>query len=213
MDEPFDEARQEASRDQPGSGAGNPPMQIWWLVRLARACYLGAFAAAFFCVVVGLQQAKLDELEASIRPVRARLIATEIKEWIEGHDNWATFGTFQIESGDYQGRAEGNLIPLSYYETHRLQRRARPVSRAKAATFLAGWEIGQEYAGYIYPDAQDRIFFELPGAEANARMTTRLGVTSAIFLTLGVVVSRCVAYLTRPGRIRTSIDNCCLDSH
>jgi hypothetical protein len=37
-----------------------------------------AFAATFFCVVVGLQQARLDELEASLRPVRARLIATEV---------------------------------------------------------------------------------------------------------------------------------------
>jgi hypothetical protein len=173
---------------------------MWWLVRLARACYLGAFATAFFCVVLGLQQARLDDFEASVRPVRARLIASEVKEWIEHHDDWAAFGTFEIESGDYQGRAEGNLIPESFYAAQVQRRRHLKIPRAKAETFLGGWEIDQEYDGYIYPDAQDRIFFELPGAEANARMVRRLGITSAVFFTLGVVASRYISYLTRRKR-------------
>jgi hypothetical protein len=110
----------------------------------------------------------------------------EVKEWIEHHDDWAALGTFQIESGDYQGRAEGNLIPESFYAAQVQRRRHIKIPRAKAETFLGGWEIGQEYDGYIYPDAQDRIFFELPGAETNARMVKRLGITSAIFFTLGL---------------------------
>jgi hypothetical protein len=192
------EETRQAAGDQGEDAAAPYSKRVAWLVWLARACYLGAFATAFFCVVAVLQQARLDEFEASIRPVRARLIAKEVKEWIEGHDNWAAIGTFQIESGEYQGRAEGNFIPLSYYETHRLRRRHRPVTRDKAETFLAGWEIGQEYDGYIYPDAKDRIFFELPGAEKNARMAWRLGITSAVFFTLGVVASGYVSYRTRP---------------
>jgi hypothetical protein len=165
------------------------------LVWLARACYFGAFTAAFFCVGARLQQSKLDELEASLRPVRARLIAKQVKEWFEGNDNWAAFGTFQIESGDHQGHAEGNLIPERLYESHDGTGGNKP--RSEAETFLAGWEIGQQYDGYIYPDAKDRIFFELPGAEENARKTRRMGVTSAVLLTLGILASACVGYVTR----------------
>ena len=89
----------------------SPSKRVTPLVWLARACYLGALVAAVSCVVKQLQQSRLGELEADLRAVRARLVATELKEWVEGHDNWAAFGTYQIESGDYQGRAEGNLIP------------------------------------------------------------------------------------------------------
>jgi len=197
MGELLDEAMQEASRDQRGCGAAPRPKRMWWLDRLARACYLGAFATAFFCVVLGLQQARLDELEATLRPVRARLVATEVKEWIEGNDNWAPFGTFQIESGDYQGRAEGDLIPESFYAAQVQRRRFIKIPRAKAETFLAAWEIGQQYDGYIYTDAKDGIFFVPPAAGENARMVRRLGATSAVFLMLAVATSRCVAYLTR----------------
>ena len=66
-----------------------------------------------------------------------------------------------------------------------------------AVKFLAPWEIGKTYDGYVHTDASDGIFFELPGAETNARMAWRLGITSAVFLTLGVAASGCVAYLTR----------------
>ncbi len=181
--------------------ARTPASRLETVVRyVARLCYLAAFAAGFFCVIFSLQQAGLDELEATVRPVRARLISTEVKQWIEGHDNWYASGTFEIESGEFQGRATGSLIPHSFYED-RLPGRSRSsypsIPRGEAAKFLALWEIGRTYDGYVHSDASDRIFFELPGAETNARLVWRLGITSAVFLTLGVVASGCIAYLTR----------------
>ena len=166
---------------------------------LARMCYLAAFVAAFFCVGLYLQQAKLDELEASLRPVRARLMATEVKEWIEGHDDWYAIGTFQIESGDYRGRAEGNLIPQSFYNSRHMSRHDSysSIPRAEAEKFLPPWEIGKAYDGYIYPDAKEHILFELPGAKVNALNATRLGTTAGLLLALGLVASSCAAFIKR----------------
>ena len=160
-------------------------------------CYVVALVAAFFCVGRSLQQAEFESLEAEIQPVRARLVAKEVNEWIEGHDDWAAFGIFEIEPGDYQGRAKGDLIPESFYEARDLRRVESLVPRADAEKFLPSWKIGNVYDGYIYPDAKDRIFFDLPGAEANALETRRLGYISGIFLTLGLVASCCVVYVAR----------------
>jgi hypothetical protein len=174
---------------------------------LARFCYL----AAFFCVVLSLQQAKLDELETTVRPVPARLVATEVKQWIEGRDDWYASGTFEIESGEYQGRVTGSLIPQSFYRD-RLPGRSRSsypsIPRGEAAKFLAPWEIGKTYDGYIHADARDHIFFELPGAELNALRVRQLRNTSGIFLVLALVASGCVAYASRrrkEGRIDTTV--------
>ena len=137
-----------------------------------------------------------------LNPVRARLVATEVREWLEGNNDWAAFGVFEIESGDFAGRAEGNLIPQSFYTAHRLRRHNRDggyasIPRAKAETFLANWRIGQDYDGYIYPDARDHIFFELPGAETNARMVKNLATTAGIFLALGLLASISAAHIVR----------------
>jgi hypothetical protein len=175
------------------------PKLVKSLRLLAGLCIVVGLVAGFSCVVLSLQQAKFDALEAELKPVRARLIATEVKEWIEGHDNWYAMGNFEIESGDHRGRAEGNLIPQSFYEARGLNRPGSydSIPRAEAAKFLTGWEIGKIYDGYIWPDAKDRIFFELPGAESNALNVRRLGYTSGILLTLGLVASCYVAYVTR----------------
>lgn len=188
-----------AAADQTAN-AGQPVSllaeRLGWL---AGMCYLAAFIAAFFGVGLYLQQAKLDELEASLQPVRARLMATEIKEWIEGHNDWSAFGTFEIESGAYSGRAEGNLIPQSFYDSRHMSRydSYSSIPRAEAEKFLAPWEIGKAYDGYIYPDAKERIFFELHGAKANALYATRLGTTTGLFLALGLVASSCAAFIKR----------------
>jgi hypothetical protein len=175
---------------------------------LASFCYLAAFAAGFFWVVLSLQQARLDELEATIRPVRARLVAKEVTQWFEERDDWYALGTFEIESGEFQGRATGDLIPRSFYEDLRGYRGPKPpIPREVAAKFLAPWEIGKTYDGYVHSDASDRIFFELPGAEVNALRVRQLGNTSGIFLALALVASGCVKYaLRRPkeGRIDTT---------
>jgi hypothetical protein len=176
-----------------------PASKLETVVRyVASLCYLAALAAGLFCVVLSLQQARLDELEATVRPVRARLVATEVKQWIEGHDNWYAVGTFEIESGEFQGRATGNLIPQRFYE----DRNFRPggyssIPRGEAATFLALWEIGKTYDGYVHSDISDRIFLERPGAELNALRVRQLLNTSAIFLALAFIASACLEYASR----------------
>jgi hypothetical protein len=179
-----------------------PPASILEAVvrYVARFCYLAAFAAGFFCVVLSLQQSRLDELEATIRPVRARLVATEVKEWIEGRDDWYASGTFEIESGEHQGRATGSLIPRSFYEDRLRGSRHSSypsIPRTEAAKFLAPWVIGKMYDGYVHTDASDQIFFELPGAELNARRVTQLRNTAAIFLALALAGSGYLACAAR----------------
>lgn len=197
----WDEFEREVSAagDQ-AARAGQPvPLLARRIGWLAGICYLAAFVAAFFCAGLYLQQAKLDELEASLRTVRARLMATEVKEWIEGHNDWSAFGTFQIESGEYRGPTEGSLIPQSFYTSQNFRQHGSysSIPRAEAEKFLAPWEVGKEYDGYIYPDAKEHIFFELPGAKVNALNTSRLGGTAGLLLAIGLVASSCAAYVKR----------------
>ena len=98
-----------------------------WMTRLGwlgGAGYVAALGSLFFALTLSIDQRRLEELEASAVPIRARLVAMETKEWIEGHNNWYARGLFDIESADYQGRAEGNLIPQSFYRQHRCAPRA-----------------------------------------------------------------------------------------
>jgi hypothetical protein len=167
---------------------------------VAGISYLAACVAVVSCIIYSLQQGRLDELEAELRPVRARLVATEVKEWIAGNDDWAAFGTFEILSGDEQGRATGNLIPQSFYQSYGLRRergRDPSIPRDEAEKHLPSWEIGRIYDGYVYPDTKQYIFFELPGAALNALLLRRFAVAGAILLTLGLTASTAVAYLKR----------------
>jgi hypothetical protein len=167
---------------------------------VAGIAFPAAFIAAVLCIFYSLQQGRLDELEAELRPVRARLVATEVKEWIAGNDDWAAFGTFEIVSGDEQGQATGNLIPQSFYQSYGLRRqRGRDplIPRDEAEKHLPSWEIGKVYDGYVYPDAKEHIFFELPGAAQNALLMRRFAVAAAILLTLGLIAFASVAYLKR----------------
>lgn len=57
--------------------------------------------------------------------------------WPNGYD-WSAFGTFEIESGDYHGRATGDLIPQSFYEDRDMRHDSSysSIPRAEAAKFL-----------------------------------------------------------------------------
>lgn len=169
------------------------PVAAAMLGWVALVCYASAFAAAFFCIGNYVDQRRLADLEASLRPVQARLVATEVKESGDDRNNWSAFGTFEIESGDYQGRADGSLVPQSH---RRNSNEDVDISQAEAQEFLASWKVGKIYDGYVYPEYKDHIFFELPG-EANARLVRRLRNWSGIFLACGLVTSICIAWLKR----------------
>jgi hypothetical protein len=180
---------------------GSPPSRLAvGLAWVARMGYLAAGMAAVSCIIYSLQQGRLNELEAELRPVRARLVATEVKEWIAGNDDWSAFGTFEVLSDDEQGRATGDLIPQGFYESRGLRGHGGEYSsipRNEAEKFLASWEIGRVYDGYVYPDTKDHIFFKLPGAAQNALNVRRLAIAGAILLTLGLIASAGVGYVRR----------------
>lgn len=168
-----------------------------WMTRLRAACYLVALGSLFFALTMSIEQGRLEELEASAVPIRARLVAMETKEWIVGHNNWYAHGLFDIESADYQGQGEGNLIPRSFYRQHRSHRGRNKVPQSVAARFLSGWEIGKTYDAYHYPDLPGGIFFELPGAQTNALARRRLLYAAGGFFLLGVFVSGAIGWLKR----------------
>lgn len=168
-----------------------------WMTRLGRlraVGYVSALGSLFFAISLSISQRRLEELEASAVPIRARLVAMETKEWIKGHDNWYVRGLFDVEPAHRRGQAEGNLIPASFYRQHHLHSR-HAVPQPVAASFLSAWEIGKTYNGYIYPDASEHIFFELPGAQTNA-LTRRYMLSAAgVFFLLGVFASVAIGWI------------------
>jgi hypothetical protein len=174
-----------------------------WMTRLGwlgGAGYVAALGALFFALTLTIEQQRLEELEASAVPVRARLVAMDTKEWIEGHNNWYARGVFDIVSTEFQGRAEGDLIPRSFYRQHhvRASRRNRnKVPQPVAASFLSAWEIGKTYGAYLYPDVPDHIFFELPGAQTNALAIRRLLCAAGAFFLLGALASLGIGWIKR----------------
>jgi hypothetical protein len=174
-----------------------------WMTRLgwlSAASYVVALGSLFFALALSIDQRRWEELDASAVPIRARLVAMETKEWIQGHNNWYARGLFDIESADYQGRAEGNLIPESFYSQHHLRGRGsrnNKVPQPVAARFLFAWEIGETYDGYLYPDVPNHIFFELRDAQANAFAIRRLFVAAGGCFLLGVLVSTAIGNLKR----------------
>jgi hypothetical protein len=174
-----------------------------WMTRLGwlrAAGYVAALGSLFFALSLSIEQQRLEELEASAVPIRARLVAMDTKEWIEGHNNWYARGQFDIDSADIQGRAEGDLIPRSFYRQHHVRasrRNKNKVPQPVAASFLSAWEIGKTYDGYVYPDVPDRIFFELPGAQTNALAIRRLFGASGAFFLLGIFASLGIGWIKR----------------
>jgi hypothetical protein len=174
-----------------------------WTTRLGwlrAAGYVAALGSLFFALCLSIEQQRLEELDASAVPIRARLVAMETKEWIEGHNDWYARGLFDIDSPDVQGRAEGNLIPRSFYRQHHVRAHGRNQNKMPqpvAASFLSAWEIGKTYEGYVYPDVPDRIFFELPGAQENALAIRSLLFAAGAFFLLGVFASLGIGWIKR----------------
>ena len=166
------------------SPAIDPENQTHWL-SLHGISYLLGFAAAAISVVLSISQAELEKLDAEARPVRARLVAMEVKEWIPGRGNWAPMGTFEIESGDYQGVAEGNLMPPGERRSRR-----RRIPRNTAAQHLSSWNVGQNYDGYVYPDHPEHIFFALSGAKKNGSRIFWLRSAAGVLFVFGFVTYR-----------------------
>jgi hypothetical protein len=71
-------------------------------------CGLMAVVVSF---LVEADTRKLQKYAETFRTARATLRSTEVKRWLPSRENWSAFGTFDIVAGDYQGVAEGSLIP------------------------------------------------------------------------------------------------------
>ena len=137
---------------------------------------------------------RLREYAATVRPARATLRSTEVKRWIPTRDNWSAFGTFDIVAGDYQGVAEGSLIPSSYYRT---RPRRYKVPEAEAARFLEGWVVGRTYDGYWSPEYPSGVFFDrVP--EGGATTVLALRIAAPLLIVGGILLVR--RYRAAPAR-------------
>lgn len=152
------------------------------LSAVSRLSFTLSIAAFLFSFVFGIDQPGLEQLEAEARPIRATLITTEVQEWMSGQGNWAAIGTFDIESGNYQGRGQGTLNP-----PNKTGSRRRKISREQAEQLERAWEIGRTYDAFHYPDKPEQIFFKLPGANENARRIWCFRIAAGVFLVVGLV--------------------------
>ncbi len=125
--------------------------------RVAGTLPVFAFMACFCSVRFGDSLGTLADYAKIVKPARATLRSTVVKEWIPGGNHWSAFGTFDIVAGDYSGSAEGSLIPRSFYSGK--PRRYR-VPRAEAETFLPKWVLGRTYDGYWNPENPTGVFFD-----------------------------------------------------
>lgn len=129
---------------------------------------------------------RLREYAATVRPARAILRSTEVKRWIPARDNWSAFGTFDIVAGDYQGVAEGSLIPASYQRT---RPRRYQMPEAEAARFLDGWIVGRTYDGYWNPEQPSGVFFDKVPVEANDTKVLVLRIAAPFLIVAGVLLA------------------------
>jgi hypothetical protein len=196
------EAAGDAARRAAEAQAAGPPL-VKWLRRAARVAYLAAFVLGFFSVILYFQQAKLDELEASMATVRARLVSSDVREWNAGENDWSAFGKFEVETPPFAGPATGELIPDSYYRDHDINRTSggAKIARATADEFAAKWEVGKSYEAFLYPEAKDRLFFEQLGAAKNAENTRWLRNAALLSLAAGLALSTAATFVSRRTRV------------
>jgi hypothetical protein len=173
-------ASQPKTRPIDAADLKSPPTTGRWA--LHEVCFWAAIACGSFSIVIGLYQPQLARLAEEARPVRARLIATEVKEWTPGNGNWAARGDFEILFGPHQGRALGTLNPANETGSRR-----RNITRTQAERFARNWEIGKIYDGFVYPEYSDKIFFELPAIE-NGRLLWFFRIAALSLALLGVVL-------------------------
>jgi hypothetical protein len=163
-----------------------PAPDAWkWIGRVSRLCNTVGVAAAVYALILWSSQAWFDRLHAEAVPVRARLIATTVEEGTEGRGNWTATGRFEIEFPDRGRVARGNLIPSGERGN-----RHRKLTKAEAASHLSAWKVGDVYQAYQYPDHPEWVFFELMGAEENARTVLQFGGAAAALLAVGIVLGQ-----------------------
>lgn len=152
----------------------------------ATALILFGIAAVGVSFLLDAEVQRLREYAATVRPARAILRSTEVKRWLPTRDHWSAFGTFDIVAGDYQGVAEGSLIPSAYYRT---KPRRYQVPQAEAARFLDGWVVGRAYDGYWNPEQPSGVFFDKVPVEANAKTMLALRIAAPFLIVGGLLLA------------------------
>jgi hypothetical protein len=152
----------------------------------ATTLFLFGIVALGGSFLLAAEAQRLREYAAIVRPARATLRSKEVKRWIPARDNWSAFGTFDIVVGDYQGVAEGSLIPSSY---HRTRPRRYQMPAAEAARFLDGWVVGQTYDGYWNPEHPSGVFFDKVPHEDAATTVLGLRIAGPILIVVGLLLA------------------------
>jgi len=145
---------------------------------------VGAMALVLSIFLAG-EHERMEKLQTEVRPVRATLLSTVVKEWIPGRENWNAFGTFAIAADDFHGEAEGSLQPAGFL---RGKGRRYKVSRAEAEGFLPGWVVGQTYDAFQYPDHRSSVFFQKPDAETLARQVLWMRIAGVLLVVGGLAL-------------------------
>lgn len=145
---------------------------------------VGAMALVVSVLLAG-EHERLEKLQTEVRPVRATLLSTVVKEWIPGRGNWNAFGTFAVVADDFHGEAEGSLRPASFL---RGKGRRYKVKRAEAEGFLPGWVVGETYDAFQYPDHRSSVFFQRPDAEGVGRQVLWMRIVGVLLVAGGLVL-------------------------
>jgi hypothetical protein len=156
----------------------------WSLPGLLLTFAIGAGAAA---LMVSLEARRLREYSLQVVPARATLVSVEVRRWLPGRENWSAFGTFDIVAGDHRGRAEGSLIPSSFFRT---KPRRYQVPRAEAETFVPKWRIGATYDGYWNPEHPSGVFFSPVPYEEQLALARSLQVACVVLLVAAWIAGR-----------------------
>lgn len=169
------------------------PTVAGWNVRVrriaAKLCFLGGVAALFGFLALSVEQRSRDELDKTLRPVQASLLERQVTEWIEGSGSWYVRGVFELTMDGQAIRAEGDLIPQSFYRDNFGGRRKRVVPRHIAAPFAEAWIPGNTYDGFIHSDQPTHIFFEPPpsGTKTRRQRWQIFGIALVLFA-VGVTI-------------------------
>jgi hypothetical protein len=143
-------------------------------------------AAAGFSFVAAAERDRLAEYASTVRPAKATLRKTEVREWIAGRGNWTAFGTFDVVAGDFRGSAEGDLAPR--HVRRRSTRRRGPTPRAEAETFPAAWQVGRTYDGFWPSGYPGTVFWEPVPVAESARLVTQLRVFAPVLFVMGFLL-------------------------
>jgi hypothetical protein len=154
---------------------------------LAGALALTGLLAVAFSFVAADERDGLRELAQNVRPARATLVSTELKEISAARNVWDAVGTFDVESGDHKGRATGSLEPAA----HRAKRRRTDRQpKETAQSFAASWQVGRTYDAFWNPDRPNAVFFSAVDPAPTARLVVGLRVAAAVLVAAGLLLWR-----------------------